>query len=473
MSRTVLLLSVVSLVSIACEGDAATDTKGDSETQATDTAENTATADVIGSCLYENPFAQSPECKEYTGAGWSQADAEADCAAPIVGADPGTYQAEQACDRSEILGECFIGADTDTATTLVFPGSDAEACSGVQLGCDFASGEFVPSDVCEGSEGGGVTGDGVFRPFEQVCVDPIEGEPAGAGPDGQVCTWEAISANTEPGRRYRDYASCEPVFTQRPYWPVGVEWSTPDDDPRLTDPDFQGELAWVTEQVEAAACVCCHSTELAPEGPSMWYLEAGPIWTDSVTPQGMAMMAGWIDSTAFGAFSPEDNNGFDRETTGVATTDIPRMQAFWEGELARQGYSQADFADTAPFGGPLYDQLVYELSDCEDGQGVSSDGTVTWTGGAARYVYVLEPGSMNPGVPPNLDLPDGTLWRLDVAYTSDPVPSGVAYGSEPDGAFQAFPTDGAPPALVSGQEYALYVLLDIYQPATRCVFTAE
>jgi hypothetical protein len=474
MSRAAL--SLVPFLLVACATESAekdVETSDDTHTPL-DTADVESGGELVGSCLYTNPFASSAECKEYTGAGWTDSDAQGDCAAPMVGADPGSFQAGIACDRSAILGECFIDQDADNATILVFPGTDPDSCSGVALGCDFASGTFEPADVCEGTDGGGgTTGGDVFRPFEQVCVDPIEGEPPGAGPDGQVCTWEAISGSTEAGRRYVDYASCEPIFTQRPYWAVDVEWETAEDDPRLTDPAFQEELAWVTSQVESSACVCCHSENFAPDGPSMWYLEAGPIWTDSVTPEGMAVMAGWIDSTAFGAFDPADNNGFDRNVTGIGTTDNARMQAFWTGELARQGYSEADFAATEPFGGPLYDQIVYELQACENGEGVTSDGRVVWTGGDARYVYVLAPGSLNPGVPPNLDLPDGTLWRLDVAWTADPISSGILYGEEAAGSFQAFPATGAPEALVPGQQYAIYVLRDIYQPVTRCLFTAE
>lgn len=473
MLRPALLVPLFGL--LACTGSAnpATGTGSDATV---DTAGGTADSDPIalGSCLYENPFGGSAECKEYVGSGWTNDTAEADCAVPLPGADPGTFVLGEACDRSVILGECFIAGGQPEATTLVFPGDDPASCGGVELGCGFAQGEFVPSAVCEGSEGGGGVGsDSAFRPFEQVCVDPIEGEPAGAGPDGQVCTWEAISANTEEGRRYIDYASCEPVYTQRPYWAVDVEWETADDDPRLTDEAFQEELAWVTSQVEAAACVCCHSTEIAPDGPSMWYLEAGPIWTDSFTDNGAAMMAGWIDSTSFGAFDPADNNGFDRRTTGVATTDISRMQAFWEADLARRGLSRADFAEAEPFGGPLYDQLTYEPSACENGEGISASGEITWSGGDARYVYVMTPDSDNPGVPPNLDLPGGTLWRLDVDWTSEPVSSGIAYGAVPDGAAQAFPSSGAPPALTPGETYYLYVLRDIYQPLTRCLFTAN
>ncbi len=271
--------------------------------------------------------------------------------------------------------------------------------------------------------------------------------------------------------RYRDYASCEPVLTQRPYWPASATADTAPDDPRLSDATWQAEFSWMTAQVESSACVCCHSTDLAPDGPSGWYLEAGPIWIDSLDDDGLAMLAGWVDSTAFGAFDAEDNNGFDRSTTGLPTTDVPRMQAFLEGELRRRGLDLDDFSDTPPFGGPLYDQLFYTPEPCEAGQGITADGRIQWTGGDARYIYLLEPDSMNPGVPPNLDLPAGTVWRFDVAWDADPVASGLPYGELPPGTRQAFPEGEPAPVLQPGDALYLYVLRDIYQPITRCTFT--
>jgi hypothetical protein len=218
--------------------------------------------------------------------------------------------------------------------------------------------------------------------------------------------------------------------------------------------------------------VCCHHTEIAPDGASGWHVDDDAIWTDGLDDDGLAMLAGWVDSTAFGAFEPEDNNGFDRHTTGLPTTDVPRMVAFLEGELGRRGLARPDFATTPPFGGILFDQLFYEPGPCASGTGVGADGSVEWEGGAARYVYVLERDAMSPGVPPNLDTPDGTLWRLDVAPTADALPSGVDYGSEPSGSFQAVPASGAAPTLVSGTTYYLVVLRDVYQPIERCLFEA-
>ena len=135
--------------------------------------------------------------------------------------------------------------------------------------------------------------------------------------------------------------------------------------------------------------------------------------------------------------------------------------------------SLGDFASAPPFGGVLYDQLVYEPQPCAAGEGVSPDGTLSWTGGPARYVYLMESDSASPGVPPNLDLPDGTLWRLDVAHTAQPVPSPIRYGEAPAGAAVTWPASGEAPALQPGRTYYLIALLDIYQPATRCLFVAD
>lgn len=443
----------------------------DAELETGAAASTAALTEAAGRCDYVNPFSAAPECKEYLGASWTAADAEDDCQAPVLGGDAGVFVGGETCVRDTFIGECVVDGDSDTEVVIVFPGSDPESCSGAELGCTFAGGSFVPSEVCT-ADTTGIPPEDAFVQFQQVCVEPIDGEPAGAGPDGLVCTWEAISASTEEGRRFVDYASCEPVLTQRPYYPYTVSAGTSPDDARLGDAEWVEEFEWVTGQVESSACTCCHSSSYAPDGPSGWYVEDGPIWLDGVGDAGLAMLAGWVDSTVFGAFPAEENNGFDRETTGLPTTDVSRMAAFLEGELARRGLTRDDFADTAPFGGPLYDQLIYEPGACEEGQGMESDGTLVWTGGAARYLYVLGADSMSPGVPPNLDTPDGTLWRVDVPHTAQPIPSGVAYGSAPTGSAQAYPVDGAAPALESGQTYYLVALLDVYQPATRCLFTA-
>jgi hypothetical protein len=91
-------------------------------------------------------------------------------------------------------------------------------------------------------------------------------------------------------------------------------------------------------------------------------------------------------------------------------------------------------------------------------------------GGPVRYVYVLEDGSKNPGVPPNLDMPDGTLWRLDVLPNADAVASGLQYGTTPAGSFQAIPETSTAPALEAGTTYHLVALADVGLPVTSCLF---
>jgi len=430
---------------------------------------------VNGRCIYVNGFSDKLECKEYLGSNWTPEAIADNCAAPVPGSDPGTYEPDLACDRGSILGECFVDAGTVEAATIVFPGDEADSCNGLAMGCGFAGGEYVPAAVC-GGEDPLVDDPGPaqpFIPFAQVCVDPLPGEPPGNGPGGQVCTWEAISGATEPGRHYTDYASCEPVLTQRPYWVAEATSGTADDDPRHEDKDFMADYLWATQEVEATACVCCHSAADSPEtGPSGWYVGIEGFWTDSLDDDGLAVLAGWIDSTAFGAFDAEDNNGFDRLQLGLPTTDPDRMRAFLEGELDRRGLSPSDFQGAEPFGGPLADQMLYEPSACTNGNGVDAAGNVKWSGGGVRYLYILEPDADAPGVPPNRDLPEGTVWRFDVPPTADSVPSGIQYGEVPSGASQVFPANGAPPPLVSGQTYYLYALMDIALPLTRCLFVA-
>ena len=99
------------------------------------------------------------------------------------------------------------------------------------------------------------------------------------------------------------------------------------------------------------------------------------------------------------------------------------MLAFFAAELSYRGKTEADFVDTPPFGGPLYDQLIYEPSECENGEGVEPDGTIVWTGGLARYVYVLaadsqSPTSTSPPRPSGASTCPGTAASRSAAATS-------------------------------------------------------
>jgi hypothetical protein len=306
-------------------------------------------------------------------------------------------------------------------------------------------------------------------PFED-CREPVDGEPQGEGEDGKVCTPVSIAGATELGRYYPDYASCEVVRTQRPYWAAPPANVPAADDPRLQDDAFVKELSWVTEQLEASACTCCHDSREVPA--SQWDIAALPIWTDTVSDTGIALFTGLPDSSSLGAYDRQDNNGFDRTETGVPATDNERMRAFFVAELERRGLTEEDAKAVEPFGGPIYRSRIQKPKPCENGEGVDAEGRVSWGAGmTARYVYILEVGSDNPGVPPNLDLPEGTIWRVDALASEPALKSGMRYGSTEGGAVQAFPERKPAAALEEGKKYQITALLDIGFAKTQCVFT--
>lgn len=432
-------------------------------------------AENVGSCSYVNGFSKRAECREYRGSKWTLEAATADC----KDQNNTVLSVGTSCDSSQIIGECILGS-ADKYTWIVMPGNDVNVCSSSQRGCEFfGGGIFSPSALCGGIEPGtGGTGLPTFEWPDQVCKAPKAGEPAGKGPDGQVCTWQMISGATEEGRHYEDYASCDRVRTQRPYYAALTNPDAEKADARLDDPTYSTELTWVKSQIRATACVCCHST-IAPEGTSNWYVDQPGNFMNGFYPRGLAMGAGWINTVGFGAFPAEQNNGFHRSNpadpnnTIFVTTDQDRMRKFFEAEAVYRGLKKEDFADQPYGAGPLDDQRFYVPSTCSNGEGVAADGTLTWRQGPARYLYVMEGGSNSPGVPPNLDMPTGVVWRIDVPFIGTPVASGaVKFGQVPEGFVQKAPATGAPAALVSGRQYYLYVLADIAQPNTRCLFTA-
>ena len=420
----------------------------------------------IGSCDYNNLFSSTPECRNYTGSAWTLESAQSDCTA-----QPESVFNESLCDESFSLGTCTIDADDGLGYELILAGEAPSGCQSAAQGCVvFARGDFTPSTRCEGQFEPvepvlpDEVGD-VFVPFELMCRDEISREEGGS------CAWQAIGGCAPEGELFSDYASCNPVLTQRPYAPVPASgFETPIDDPIRSDEDFLTEVEWVRSQAKSCGCVCCHEESKTPSGAAVWDTDREGIWTDDWNPSGLAMGAGWLDSSSLGAFPSSENNGFDRESTVLPTTDVERMIRFFEGELARRGYTREDFNDATPIGGPIYDQQIFEPSECENGEGVSTDGTISWVGGAARYFYVLELGSANPGPPPNLDLPEGTIWRLDVSHEASAI-SEATFGVTPETTRQGYPQEGSPAALVEGQQYYLYVVRDIGIPLTRCLFT--
>ncbi|MDB4973936.1 MAG: hypothetical protein JWN48_2277 [Myxococcaceae bacterium] len=312
---------------------------------------------------------------------------------------------------------------------------------------------------------------GTFIPPFVSCRAPLDDKP-GHGPDGQVCTNVMISGATEPGRKFADYASCDVVLTQRPFWSVPPAADSRPDDPRLSDDAYLAELGWVREQIEATGCVCCHdSHNLAGKQAGEWDIRLGPLWLDSLSDSGLALFAGLADSSSLGAYAARDNNGFERDLTGIPSTDGPRMQKFMFDELTRRGISQEQARAVPPFGGPIYTNRITKPTACAAGEGVEPDGTIVWRGGPARYLWVATAEADNPGVPPNLDLPEGTLFRLDVLASSDPIRSGVLYGTTPSGTFQHYPESAPATSLEHGTTYHLTVLRDMGLPVANCLFT--
>jgi hypothetical protein len=307
----------------------------------------------------------------------------------------------------------------------------------------------------------------VFIPPYLNCRKPDDGDQGSAG---EVCTHVAISGCTEPGKYFPDYASCEVVRTQRPFWPAPPAREPSADDPRLLDPTFMDELGWVTEQVEASGCTCCHDARQNDGLTAQWDIRHGPIWLDTLSDSGLSLFIGLADSSSLGAYPAADNAGFDRSSTGLPTTDTARMQAFLQRELERRGITREQAAAVPPFGGPIYQNRLQPPTRCSDeGLGIDPALGVHYDG-SARYVYVLADGSENPGVPPNLDMPAGTLWRLDVLPSADAVASGFRYGTTPPGSYQALPERGEAPELKRGTTYQLYVLRDVGLPIANCKF---
>lgn len=424
-------------------------------------------------CVYTNPFSQGTDCKQYTGAGWTAARVEEDCAA-VFANTAGTVE-RGACAFEQELGRCAVGDPAGDAYVLVSEGADPGQCGLTQSACEtFAQGTFTAGAICDVCVAGepGETG---FNQPTLNCRPPLEGEPAGQGPDGEVCTWNHISGSTEPGRFYADYGDCSAVLDGgRPYFPIANPIEQSPDDPRLADETWMAEAAWVTEQIEASACTCCHSNSATPAGGyAVWDTQAGPLWFDQFSKPGLAMMAGLVNSDSFGAFDPAVNNGFDRRTTGAPTTDVARMQAFFTAEFERRGGTEQDLAGYSDFGGPLAAQLSYVPEACPDGTGVMPDGTLMWGGGPARYVYVIAEGGENVGPPPNLDVPADTLWMLSVPATAPAIGCGGAYGAVPEGVEQRVPAAGEAPSLEPGQTYYFVVLRDIALPLERCLFTYD
>lgn len=425
----------------------------------------------IGSCSYVSSFSRLPECRDFFDA----TDAEADASCVDDGA---SFEAGVVCDVETVLGTCTYESEGYQIRTTV-ESDDTSQCGSNRFGCEtFARGVWTPGPLCGGDADEIVVLEDPWPQPERVCMDPIEGEPPGQSEDGEVCTWQLVSGATEEGRSFSDYANCDVVIRQRPYSAVPANPLADEPDARMDDPTYVAELDWVRDQVRAGSCDCCHSAA-APNGAAIFDADFEGNMANQFYDRGLAMAAGWISTVGFGTFPPEENNGFERSSPEnpyisiIPTTDQARMMAFFEAELARRGVTREQFADDVYGAGPLDEQLNYEPSACGDGEGIASDGRLRWAPGRARYVYVLEKGALSPTVPPNLDLPEGTLWRLDLLAGETPIGSEIIeYGKVPSTMKQVYPAEGAPQALEPGKEYYLYVTADVLYPISRCLFVA-
>jgi len=362
-----------------------------------------------------------------------------------------------------------INKDSATPVRVAFVGG---TCTENRRGCEvFGGGYFMERGAC--GPGEPQPEEVLTAPFPepvQSCVDPLPGDAPGQGEGGKVCQAITMQGCTEPGRAWEDYGSCDIPRQQRPYYPVGLHENAERDDSRLNDATYAAELAWVKQELTACSCFCCHS-ERSPQGPGNWYLEQRGNFINGMFDTGIAQGAGIIDSTVLGNIPASENNGFTRLPSVFPSTNPSRMQAFFRAEFMYRGLRDEDFTGLVKYG-PLSEQWNYEPTSCTNGEGVTQDGSMTWQGGSARIVMVLEAGARNPLVPPNLDTPDGTVWRLDATQPSTRLlASGLRFGESPAGSAQHFPAAGAPSSLVPGTQYYLYVLADYVQPITRCLFT--
>ncbi len=433
-------------------------------------------SELIGSCESYNPNSKLPECTEYYGTDWTQADAESTC----LDLDSSMFKPGQGCARDvAYLGQCVIDGGTQRVSVVQPRSDDSSKCSANKTGCElFAGGAWVTEGVCGGDgidpDESYVRAEDAFLPDRLICSEPIPGEPAGTSEGGEVCVWASMNGCVEPGRRFVDYASCDVAYSQRGYSPAPAnEEEMAKEDPRLDDPEYVAELDWVKSEIEACGCVCCHDSRLTPEGPSNWYVDAPGNFVAGFFDSGLAFSANVKDTSVLGNFQPENNNGFSRSISGIPSTDQERMRDFFLGELEYRGVDPAQFEGKIAV--PVLElQRQFEINDCEGDEGVKTDGTIEWEGGRIRRFYILEEGSENPMGPPNLDLPEGTIWRVDVPVMGDPIRTGeLVYGEVPEGATQVFPEEGAPAALVPGKNYYLYAAADVLLPVTRCIFTYD
>ncbi len=181
--------------------------------------------------------------------------------------------------------------------------------------------------------------------YPRVCRTPEGGgEP--------VCTNVFISGCSVEGANYAEEVSCETVRHQgRPFRKVPAPRPPNPQDARLEDPDFMGELGWVTRQVRSCGCACCHDTSKLSDF-AMWDINKPFVWIAQMTNRGIVIMSGQLPSSGFGDIAASENNGFDRSQTGAPTTDVERFKAFFKTEADRRGITPEEIAKMKPLNPP-------------------------------------------------------------------------------------------------------------------------
>lgn len=123
-------------------------------------------------------------------------------------------------------------------------------------------------------------------------------------PEGQEMDLDVCRAVVEDQGRY-------PTVSENKSGDVAVV-----DDPRAADP----ELRWLTSEVKRCTCSCCHHRGLGGAGVYFWDLDWTPVWTDSASLWTFSVFGGWTEE--------------ERQT--LPTSDLPRLQAYLEGEADRR-----------------------------------------------------------------------------------------------------------------------------------------
>ncbi|MFT4976727.1 MAG: hypothetical protein ACI8S6_002632, partial [Myxococcota bacterium] len=199
---------------------------------------------------------------------------------------------------------------------------------------------------------------------EQVCVDADDLE---VSEDGELCVWDNFSGSVPEGLQFTDVLTCDRSFTQGPPWFTPPGRVSESDSALLDDPEYVADLEWVSDQVSASGCACCHDSASGSGHTSGFDVNAPGIWTDSMTNSQLSMAAGmFAEHDLFGYYEASANHGFDRTETLFATTDPERMKAFFTAEFERRQGSEEDLDEALGQFDALFGRLFEDVYDCID-----------------------------------------------------------------------------------------------------------